>query len=114
MEGARVAAATIRVQSMSATVSACLPGRATCSGSLVLPAPAETPRCRPTALGWGGGGRAPADSLDVIGVDECYERLASHEVGRIGVNAEHVPLIIPVTTAWTAGRSSSAPIRARR
>jgi nitroimidazol reductase NimA-like FMN-containing flavoprotein (pyridoxamine 5'-phosphate oxidase superfamily) len=35
-------------------------------------------------------------SLDVIAVPECYELLASHEVGRIGVNAEHYPLIIPV------------------
>jgi len=37
-----------------------------------------------------------AGSLDVIGVDECYELLASAEVGRIGVNAAHYPLIIPV------------------
>lgn len=28
--------------------------------------------------------------------DECYRLLASHEVGRIGVNAEHYPLVIPV------------------
>ena len=37
-----------------------------------------------------------AGSLDVIPVDECYELLAGHEVGRLGVNAEHYPLIIPV------------------
>ena len=35
-------------------------------------------------------------SLDVIDGEECYALLASHEVGRIGVNAEHFPLIIPV------------------
>lgn len=35
-------------------------------------------------------------SFDVIPVDECYDLLASQEVGRIGVNAEHYPLIIPV------------------
>ena len=37
-----------------------------------------------------------AGSLDVIPVEECYDLLATHEVGRIGVNAEHYPLIIPV------------------
>ncbi|MGY1616373.1 pyridoxamine 5'-phosphate oxidase family protein [Geodermatophilus sp. SYSU D00691] len=37
-----------------------------------------------------------AGSLDVIPVDECYELLAGHEVGRLGVVAGHYPLIIPV------------------
>src|SRR3954471_3662002 len=37
-----------------------------------------------------------AGSLDVIPAEECYELLATHEVGRIGVTAEHHPLIIPV------------------
>jgi nitroimidazol reductase NimA-like FMN-containing flavoprotein (pyridoxamine 5'-phosphate oxidase superfamily) len=37
-----------------------------------------------------------AGSLDVIPADECYELLAGHDVGRIGVNAGHYPLIIPV------------------
>ncbi len=37
-----------------------------------------------------------AGSLDVIPVDECYELLASQEVGRIGLLAGHQPLIIPV------------------
>ena len=27
---------------------------------------------------------------------ECYRLLATHEVGRLGVNAEHYPLVIPV------------------
>ncbi|WP_158548858.1 pyridoxamine 5'-phosphate oxidase family protein [Blastococcus sp. TF02A-26] len=35
-------------------------------------------------------------SLDVIPVDECYQLLASHEVGRIGVTLRHRVLIIPV------------------
>jgi uncharacterized protein len=43
-------------------------------------------------------------SLDVIGVEECYSLLASHEVGRIGVNAEHYSLIIPVNYG-TDGRT---------
>ncbi len=37
-----------------------------------------------------------AGSLDVIPVDECYQLLAGHEVGRIGVIAGHQPLVIPV------------------
>ena len=37
-----------------------------------------------------------AGSLDVIPVEECYELLVASEVGRIGVNAEHYPVIIPV------------------
>src|SRR5438270_11211318 len=28
--------------------------------------------------------------------EECYRLLGTHEVGRLGVNAEHYPLIIPV------------------
>jgi nitroimidazol reductase NimA-like FMN-containing flavoprotein (pyridoxamine 5'-phosphate oxidase superfamily) len=39
----------------------------------------------------------PTDAtLDAIPAEECYELLATHEFGRIGVNAEHYPLIIPV------------------
>jgi nitroimidazol reductase NimA-like FMN-containing flavoprotein (pyridoxamine 5'-phosphate oxidase superfamily) len=37
-----------------------------------------------------------AGSLDVIPADECYDLLADREVGRIGVVAQHYPLIIPV------------------
>ena len=37
-----------------------------------------------------------AGSLDVIPADECYDLLAGHELGRIGVIAQHHPLIIPV------------------
>lgn len=35
-------------------------------------------------------------SLEVIPADECYQLLGSHEVGRLGVIAEHYPLILPV------------------
>jgi nitroimidazol reductase NimA-like FMN-containing flavoprotein (pyridoxamine 5'-phosphate oxidase superfamily) len=31
--------------------------------------------------------------------DECYRLLATHDFGRLGVNAEHYPLIIPVNYA---------------
>ncbi|RBY80789.1 pyridoxamine 5'-phosphate oxidase family protein [Blastococcus sp. TF02A-26] len=37
-----------------------------------------------------------ADLLETIPAEECYALLADHEVGRIGVIAEHHPLIIPV------------------
>jgi len=40
-----------------------------------------------------------AGSLDVIPVDECYELLATQEVGRLGVTAGGHPLIIPVNYA---------------
>jgi nitroimidazol reductase NimA-like FMN-containing flavoprotein (pyridoxamine 5'-phosphate oxidase superfamily) len=35
-------------------------------------------------------------SLDMIPASECYALLATQEIGRLGVNAEHHPLIIPV------------------
>lgn len=35
-------------------------------------------------------------SLDVIPADECYELLATQEVGRLGVVAAHRPMIVPV------------------
>jgi nitroimidazol reductase NimA-like FMN-containing flavoprotein (pyridoxamine 5'-phosphate oxidase superfamily) len=31
-----------------------------------------------------------------IPVDECYRLLRTQQVGRLGVNAEHYPLIFPV------------------
>jgi uncharacterized protein len=37
--------------------------------------------------------------LQVIPAEECYRLLATQEIGRIGVNAEHYPLILPVTYA---------------
>ena len=35
-------------------------------------------------------------TMQVIPTDECYRLLATHELGRLGVVAEHYPLIIPV------------------
>jgi len=34
--------------------------------------------------------------LRVIDADECYRLLATQQIGRLGVNAEHYPLIFPV------------------
>jgi uncharacterized protein len=42
----------------------------------------------------GGTGTDPA--LYVIPTDECYRLLGTHEFGRIGVVADHYPLILPV------------------
>jgi uncharacterized protein len=42
---------------------------------------------------------APGGSLTVLPARECYRLLGTHEVGRIGVNAEHYPLIFPVNYA---------------
>ena len=41
-------------------------------------------------------GHPDTATLEELPAEECYELLATHEVGRIGVNAEHYPLIIPV------------------
>lgn len=38
-------------------------------------------------------------AMDVIPAEECYELLAGHEIGRIGVNADSFPLIFPVNYA---------------
>ncbi|MFC7656796.1 pyridoxamine 5'-phosphate oxidase family protein [Pseudonocardia benzenivorans] len=37
--------------------------------------------------------------LQVLDVDECYRLLATEQIGRLGVNAEHYPLIFPVNFA---------------
>jgi nitroimidazol reductase NimA-like FMN-containing flavoprotein (pyridoxamine 5'-phosphate oxidase superfamily) len=42
---------------------------------------------------------APDAALEVLPASECYRLLATHEVGRIGVNAEHYPMIFPVNYA---------------
>jgi nitroimidazol reductase NimA-like FMN-containing flavoprotein (pyridoxamine 5'-phosphate oxidase superfamily) len=34
-----------------------------------------------------------------LDADQCYRLLATHEIGRLGVNAEHFPLIFPVNYA---------------
>lgn len=38
-------------------------------------------------------------ALRVIAPEECYRLLATEEIGRLGVNAEHYPLIFPVNYA---------------
>ena len=35
-------------------------------------------------------------SLHELTAEECYLLLATQQVGRLGVNAEHYPLIFPV------------------
>ena len=38
----------------------------------------------------------PGPTMQVIPADECYRLLATQELGRLGVIAEHYPLIVPV------------------
>jgi nitroimidazol reductase NimA-like FMN-containing flavoprotein (pyridoxamine 5'-phosphate oxidase superfamily) len=38
-------------------------------------------------------------TMESLPADECFRLLATHEIGRIGVNAEHYPLILPVNYA---------------
>lgn len=38
-------------------------------------------------------------AMQVLSADECYRLLRTHEIGRLGVNAEHHPLIFPVNYA---------------
>jgi uncharacterized protein len=38
-------------------------------------------------------------TMQVIPTDECYRLLTTHEIGRIGINAENHPLILPVNYA---------------
>ena len=37
--------------------------------------------------------------MHVLPTDECYRLLSTHELGRLGFNAEHYPLIFPVNYA---------------
>ncbi len=41
--------------------------------------------------------------LQVLSADECYRLLATQQIGRLGVNAEHYPLIFPVNYARRVG-----------
>jgi nitroimidazol reductase NimA-like FMN-containing flavoprotein (pyridoxamine 5'-phosphate oxidase superfamily) len=41
----------------------------------------------------------PGQELQVLSPDECYRLLATEQIGRLGVNAEHYPLIFPVNYA---------------
>jgi nitroimidazol reductase NimA-like FMN-containing flavoprotein (pyridoxamine 5'-phosphate oxidase superfamily) len=38
-------------------------------------------------------------TLQELTTDECHRLLASHEIGRLAVNAEHHPLVFPVNYA---------------
>ena len=38
-------------------------------------------------------------ALQALTDDECFELLATQQIGRLGVNAEHYPLIFPVNYA---------------
>ena len=38
----------------------------------------------------------PGPSMQVLTSDDCYGLLSTQEIGRLGVNAEHYPLIFPV------------------
>ena len=42
------------------------------------------------------GGARTDPEMHVIPAEECYRLLAGHEFGRIGVVADHYPLILPV------------------
>ena len=42
------------------------------------------------------GGTGTDPEMHVIPTDECYRLLGTHEFGRIGVVADHYPLILPV------------------
>lgn len=41
--------------------------------------------------------------LEVLGINDCYRLLATQQIGRLGVNAEHYPLIFPVNYALDQG-----------
>ena len=44
-------------------------------------------------------GEASDPTMRVLAAEECYRLLATQEVGRLGLNAEHYPLIFPVNYA---------------
>ena len=44
-------------------------------------------------------GDAADPTMQVIPSEECYRLLATQEIGRLGLNAEHYPLIFPVNYA---------------
>lgn len=41
--------------------------------------------------------------LQELDLDECYRLLSTEQIGRLGVNAEHYPLIFPVNYALDGG-----------
>jgi nitroimidazol reductase NimA-like FMN-containing flavoprotein (pyridoxamine 5'-phosphate oxidase superfamily) len=44
-----------------------------------------------------------ARDLEILSSEECYRLLATQQIGRLGVNAEHYPLIFPVNYALDHG-----------
>lgn len=46
-----------------------------------------------------GAGEASEPTMHVIASEECYRLLATHEIGRLGVNAQPYPLLFPVNYA---------------
>ena len=42
-------------------------------------------------------------TMQELSPQRCYDLLATHEVGRLGVNAEHYPLVIPVNYGLDGG-----------
>ncbi len=46
---------------------------------------------------------ADRPALQTLSSDECYQLLATQEIGRLGVNAEHYPLIFPVNYGLDRG-----------
>jgi nitroimidazol reductase NimA-like FMN-containing flavoprotein (pyridoxamine 5'-phosphate oxidase superfamily) len=42
---------------------------------------------------------AERPTLDVLSASDCYRLLATQQIGHLGVNAEHYPLIFPVNYA---------------
>jgi uncharacterized protein len=45
----------------------------------------------------------PHPTLAELDADECYRLLATHEIGRLAVSAEHYPLVFPVNYALDRG-----------
>lgn len=47
----------------------------------------------------GAAGEPSDTTMQVIATQECYQLLETQEIGRLGLNAEHYPLIFPVNYA---------------
>jgi uncharacterized protein len=68
------------------------------------PAMEATRACVPAGAGPHSGCVPNSDTtLRVLDADECYALLKTHQIGRLGVNAEHYPLIFPVNYAVDRG-----------
>ena len=53
--------------------------------------------------------REDGPEFRVLNADDCYQLLATQQIGRLGVNAEHYPLIFPVN--YTLDQSDVIVIR---